>query len=150
MKNHSCFHLAIPVNALDQSVKFYQEVLGCQVGRTSVHSAILNFFGHQLVLHNSDEPVPMQDGIYPRHFGLVVDDQSDWDDIVDHLEGHKIDFLIEPGVKHLGEVTEYQTLFFRDPSGHVIEIKTYKNEAARFDPLEGASLGLDDKRPTRC
>ena len=152
MKSHPCFHLAIPVDDLETTVKFYAEVLNCKVGRSSKHSVILNFFGHQLVVHKSDEPIPKQKGIYPRHFGLVVDEASDWEEIASHLEDKGIEFVIEPGVKHLGEITEYRTMFFQDPSGHHIEIKTYKNQEARFEPLKEASLGLDEERdpPRRC
>ena len=45
------FHLAIPVNDLEQARKFYGEKLQLDEGRSSDHWIDYNFFGHQLVVH---------------------------------------------------------------------------------------------------
>ena len=51
MSKLSPFHLAIPVNDLDQCRVFYREVLGLKEGRSSDNWVDFNFFGHQLVIH---------------------------------------------------------------------------------------------------
>ena len=51
MATVSPFHLAIPVHNLEESRKFYRDVLGCEEGRSSDHWVDFNFFGHQLVIH---------------------------------------------------------------------------------------------------
>ena len=69
------FHLAIPVNDLEQARNFYGEKLQLDEGRSSDHWIDYNFFGHQLVVHigevqkvtinevdDKDVPVP--------HFGV--------------------------------------------------------------------------------
>ena len=45
------FHLAIPVENLTISRKFYKEILECKEGRSSKKWVDFNFFGHQLVIH---------------------------------------------------------------------------------------------------
>ena len=51
MAKLSPFHLAIPVSDLNESKKFYEEILGCSPGRFSEEWADYDFFGHQLVIH---------------------------------------------------------------------------------------------------
>ena len=48
------FHLAIPVSDLERSMKFYENILGCSLGRSSGNWIDLDFFNHQLVIHQSN------------------------------------------------------------------------------------------------
>ena len=48
------FHLAIPVANLEKAKKFYTDLLGCAIGRSSETWIDLNFYGHQLVIHLSN------------------------------------------------------------------------------------------------
>ncbi len=45
------FHLAFPVQDLEESRKFYSEILGCEEGRSSADWVDFNLFGHQIVAH---------------------------------------------------------------------------------------------------
>ena len=45
------FHLAILVSDLGRSKKFYKEILGCTLGRSSDSWIDFNFFNHLLVIH---------------------------------------------------------------------------------------------------
>ena len=70
--DESCFHLSIPAIDLALSRHWYEQVLGCRAGRCSDEALILDLGGHQLVLQrHRDELGPPQQGIYPRHFGLI-------------------------------------------------------------------------------
>ena len=51
MKNP--FHLAIPVHDLIKANNFYQNILGCERGRSSESWIDFDLFGHQLVCHHS-------------------------------------------------------------------------------------------------
>lgn len=131
------FHLAIPVDNLQACRDFYIGVLGCDVGRSSDLWVDLNFFGHQLVLHQSDEirkkvhnevdghnvPVP--------HFGVVLD-WSLWHDLAESLKLAGIKFEIEPYLRFKGEVGEQATMFFFDPAGNSLEFKAFKNPENLF------------------
>ena len=79
MAKLSPFHLAIPVSDLNESKKFYEEILGCSPGRFSEEWADYDFFGHQLVIHvdpnhKSDPHHNEVDGksVPIPHFGVVV------------------------------------------------------------------------------
>ena len=49
------FHLAMPVNDLSATRKFYGELLGMEEGRSCEHWIDWNFFGHQFVTHLNQE-----------------------------------------------------------------------------------------------
>ncbi|HZG40348.1 MAG TPA: glyoxalase, partial [Nodosilinea sp.] len=72
------FHLAFPVADIPTTKEFYVNGLGCEPGRETPNSLILNLYGHQLVAHTTTDLVP-QKGIYPRHFGLVFTAETDWE-----------------------------------------------------------------------
>ena len=49
------FHLAIPVKEITTTRDFYRDTLGCKEGRSSDHWVDFDFFGHQLVIHITEE-----------------------------------------------------------------------------------------------
>lgn len=131
------FHLAIPVDDLVRCRDFYIGVLGCDVGRSSDVWVDLNFFGHQLVLHQSKEiskkthnAVDGHDVPIP-HFGVVLEWKL-WHDLAESLKVAGIKFEIEPYLRFKGEVGEQATMFFYDPAGNALEFKAFKNPERLF------------------
>ena len=136
MAKLSPFHLAIPVSDLNESKKFYEEILGCSPGRFSEEWADYDFFGHQLVIHvdpnhkaNKHEvdgksvPIP--------HFGVVVPwDQFDL--FSKNLKKNGVEFVIEPYTRFENLPGEQKTLFFYDNSGNALEFKSFKNMEMLF------------------
>ena len=49
------FHLAFPVIELENTKKFYTEVLGCKLGIESNKWIDFNLYGHQIVAHFSPD-----------------------------------------------------------------------------------------------
>lgn len=140
------FHLAIPVTDLDQTLAFYVEVLKCPTGRRSVRWVDLNFFGHQLVLHQvatEDHPAaqtnPVDGHAVPAsHFGPILE----WDAfqrLSQRLASAGIDFVIKPYVRFKGRKGEQATLFVADPSGNHLEFKAFRN----IDMLFASDLASD-------
>ncbi len=133
------FHLALPVTDLDDTLRFYTEVLGCATGRSAERWVDLDFFGHQLVLHRvapEDHPAaasnPVDGHAVPAsHFGPVLD----WDDfqaMAERLRGAGIDFVIEPYLRFEGRRGEQATMFIADPSGNHLEFKSFKDIGMLF------------------
>ncbi|MDC0230752.1 VOC family protein [Aureispira] len=134
MRKLTPFHIALPVNNLEQARKFYVNTLKCSEGRSSDTWIDFNMFGHQFVVHLSKEtnqkkiifnavdshniPVP--------HYGVVLE-WNVWEELAQHLKNHNIKFEIEPYIRFKGQPGEQATMFFYDPSGNALEFKSFKN-----------------------
>ena len=132
------FHLAIPVVELAATRHFYCDTLGLGIGREATDWLDLNFFGHQVTLHIAREhkeslPTNAVDGknVPVRHFGVVLS-VPDWRTLAERLRSADVEFLIEPGVRFAGQPGEQHTLFVRDPSGNVLEFKSFADPNALF------------------
>ncbi|QDL91156.1 dioxygenase [Paroceanicella profunda] len=128
----SLFHLAYHVTDLDETRRFYGEVLGCKEGRSTDTWVDFDFFGHQISLHKGtpfettntgkvgDHMVPMP------HLGVILP-LEDWLALADRLTAHGLAFEIPPVIRFEGEPGEQRTMFFRDPCGNPIEVKGFKD-----------------------
>jgi extradiol dioxygenase family protein len=132
------FHLAFPVRDLEAARRFYADVLGCRLGRTSERWIDFDFFGHQITAHlvsagDGETPDNTVDGdqVPVRHFGVILT-RSDWDALAARLRSVGTDFLIEPRIRFRGEPGEQATLFLRDPSGNALEFKAFADDAGIF------------------
>ena len=134
----SPFHLAIPVNNLSIAKKWYGKVLGCATGRITAKWIDFNFFDHQLVAHlvpaddarNVTNPV---DGemVPSRHFGVILTPGA-WKNLVTHLQGNNIEFIIQPQTRFSGKTGEQSTFFIEDPFGNALEFKAFKDDDEMF------------------
>jgi uncharacterized protein len=131
------FHLAFPVHDLEAARGFYQDLLGCEVGRESSRWIDFDFRGHQITAHLADpgdeaaaNPVD-GDRVPVRHFGLILA-RGDWEALAKRLQQAGTPFLIEPRVRFEGRPGEQATMFVRDPSGNALEFKSFADEAAIF------------------
>jgi extradiol dioxygenase family protein len=127
----SPFHLAFPVNDLQEARRFYGGTLGCPEGRSADDWIDFNFFGHQIVAHLAPESAGHAarnavdgHGVPVRHFGIVLP-MAHWEALSTQLQGQGIKFIIEPYVRFKGQPGEQATMFFTDPSGNAIEIKAF-------------------------
>ena len=138
----SLFHLAFPVADLEVTRAFYVQLLGCSVGRTSDRWIDLDFGGHQITAHLRPDETPAARGavganavdghqVPVRHFGLILD-RPTWDHLAKRLTAAGTEFLIEPHVRFEGEVGEQATMFFHDPSGNAVELKSFADRSQVF------------------
>ena len=135
MRKRNPFHLAFPVDDLDQARHFYGTVLGCAEGRSSAQWIDFDLFGHQIVTHLAPKattahhnPVDGHNVPVP-HFGVVLD----WDDFhafAAQIAAAGITFQIAPCIRFKGQVGEQATMFFLDPAGNALEFKAF------FDPSQ--------------
>ena len=135
------FHLAFPVNDLEEARRFYVDGLGCKAGRASSHSFIFELKGHQIVAQLTDEELKPQKGIYPRHFGLIFLDKKDREEILERAREKSLRFYQEPKVRFPGEATEHRTFFLEDPSHNLLEFKHYNFPSAIFGEHEIHKVG---------
>ena len=93
MTDRPCFHLAIPVDDIEAARAFYGGVLGLTRGRSDTQWTDWNFYGHQVVTHETGSgpsrpaghnPVDGQQVPVP-HFGLVLD-HADFHDLAEKMQ----------------------------------------------------------------
>lgn len=132
------FHLAFPVADLAAARAFYGGLLGCPEGRSSDQWIDFDFHGHQVVAHLAPEELgaaatnPVDGHAVPvRHFGVVLEWHA-WHDLADRLREAGVRFLIEPGIRFVGQVGEQATMFFLDPSGNAVEFKAFRDPSQMF------------------
>lgn len=132
------FHLAIPVDDLEEARHFYGEVLGCAPGRSADGWIDWNLFGHQVVTHRvgqrsapagnssvDDHQVPVP------HFGVLLSIEE-FHELAERLRAVATEFVIDPYVRFAGRAGEQWTMFLHDPAGNAIEFKAFADDAQVF------------------
>ena len=132
------FHLAFPVKSLGVTKMFYNEVLGCEIGRSSDTWMDFDFFGHQISAHISaktirdDEQGIVDDKHVPlRHFGAILA-LDEWQKLAERLKVSGAEFILEPQIRFEGEPGEQHIMFLYDPSGNALEFKAFTNQKEVF------------------
>ena len=138
MKAYKRFHLAFPVNDLNSTRNFYENILGCIVGRESESWIDFNLYGHQIVAHLAPDEcnfsqTNLVDGeqVSCRHFGVILD-WKEWEELSKKFNSLNINYLTNPKIRFKNKFGEQGTFFIKDPSGNVLEFKTFKNESDVF------------------
>ena len=135
------FHLAFPTHDVAAAKRFYVEGLGCTLGRESSRAVLFGLAGHQLVAHLVTEPLPPQQGIYPRHFGLVFLLKDSWQRLLEQAQANSLPFYQQPRLRFPGTSLEHHTFFLEDPSGNLLEFKHYLHESAIFGEQGSSEIG---------
>jgi extradiol dioxygenase family protein len=135
------FHLAFPVKDIASTKKFYIDGLGCLAGRETDRSVILSLYGHQLVAHVVNEVLPVQKGIYPRHFGLVFQSEANWLALLERVHDKGLSFYQRPKVRFPDTPLEHRTFFLADYSHNLLEFKYYRLPSAVFGETDFPQIG---------
>ncbi|PUT40449.1 glyoxalase [Legionella taurinensis] len=138
---NAIFHLAFPVHDFNQAKRFYQQQLGFELGRESAHALIFKFGNHQIVGHKVDDPLPLQAGIYPRHFGLIFLERREFDHFIGRLNQQAVAYEIPPKIRFPGTTIEHHSFFLRDPSNNLLEFKHYTYPSAIFAEKDVHQVG---------
>ena len=132
------FHLAFPVRNLKETKKWYTEILGCKVGRKSKDWIDFNMFGHQIVAHlsNLENDIPRNEvdgeNIPIRHFGVILE-PTEWNNLKKKLLDKGVKFIVKPQIRFKGQSGEQKIMFINDPSGNVLEFKSFRDDRMIFE-----------------
>ncbi len=137
------FHLAVPVDDLAAARGFYGGLMGCAEGRSSAQWVDFDFFGHQLVVHDTGvrsdagahNPVDGHNVPVP-HFGVVLTIDQ-FAALADRLRAGDVTFIIEPHTRFAGLAGEQRTMFLKDPAGNALEFKALADLGQLFALQEG-------------
>jgi len=127
-------HLSIPVRDLDEARHFYVDVLGCEVGRTRPDYQDVWFYGMQVTLQDRPEEVAGSAGAAGsvRHFGVTLG-RDDFQAVTARLALRDVRWVSPVSTDDEGQPTEQTKAKIADPSGNVIEIKTYVDPTAALE-----------------
>ena len=125
-------HLSIPVRDLDEAREFYVHALGCQPARVRAGFTDVWFFGMQVTLQERPHEVAPPSGGGSRHFGVTLG-RDDFEALIARLGSHGVDWLVPVSTDDAGLSTEQTKGKVADPSGNVIEIKTYRDVDAALE-----------------
>lgn len=116
------FHLSFRVENGARSKRFYTEVLGCKVGRETRSWFDLDFFGHQVTIHQGPGKAGPQRML--DHFGVILD-KADWQSVLRRLEDRGMEFRVRPRIDQAGHDKESGKFVISDPDGLGLEFKYY-------------------------
>ena len=129
MIDRPVLHLSLPVDDLRAAKDFYERTLGCRIGREREDWFDAWFFGLQLTLQLRPQEVMdvSQQGV--RHFGVVLPSLTEFDELVHRVAASGHPWISKPE-KHVdAELNGKLGGKLADPSGNVIEIKFYADDA---------------------
>lgn len=125
-------HLSIPVRDIDEARDFYVHTLGCQSARARAGFTDVWFFGMQITLQDRPEEVAGLTAEGSRHFGVTLG-RDDFDAVVSRLSACGVEWLVPVSTDDEGEPTEQTKAKVADPSGNVVEFKTYRDVDAALE-----------------
>jgi uncharacterized protein len=119
-------HLSLPVSELDAALAFYIDTLGCTPGRVRREPgfADLWFYGMQLTLQEQPEQVLPAEAQGVRHFGAALP-PDELEAVLARLDRSSVTWLERPTVDTEGRLNGKTSAKVADPSGNVIELKSY-------------------------
>ncbi len=125
-------HLSIPVHDMDVARDFYVHTLGCQAARRREDFTDVWFYGMQITLQDRPgEALPASAG-GSRHFGVTLG-REEFDDMIARLGAAGVDWVVPVSTDDEGLATEQTKAKITDPSGNVIELKTYRDVDAALE-----------------
>jgi hypothetical protein len=125
-------HLSIPVRDLAEARQFYVDALGCEAARSRETYQDVWFFGMQVTLQDQPDQVAPAGGDRTRHFGVTLS-RHDFDVLIERLRAHQVSWVVPVTTDDQGEPTEQTKAKIADPSGNVIEVKTYADVRAALE-----------------
>jgi extradiol dioxygenase family protein len=134
-------HLSIPVRDLDEARQFYVQTLGCTSARVGKGFIDVWFYGMQLTLQDR----PGETGLDPggsRHFGVTLP-RAEFDAAVERLGSCPVHWLAPVSTDDEGMSTEQTKTKIADPSGNVIELKTYRDVGRALQIVPSHHAGPD-------
>jgi hypothetical protein len=125
-------HLSIPVRDMGEARAFYVHTLGCQAARTRDDFTDVWFYGMQITLQDRPDEAPLASTRQSRHFGVTLG-RDEFEALIARLREHGVDWVVPVSTDDEGLATEQTKAKIADPSGNVVEIKTYRDVDAALE-----------------
>ena len=120
--NHP-FHLSIGVKSIDDTIKFFSEVLSGKVTHRELAYANMELFGHQITLKPNESISP---DLLDFHFGFNMS-LAEFNKISDKVLSSSTEFVhMWPKVVDEGTQMERKKMYLKCPTGYLVELKGYQ------------------------
>jgi uncharacterized protein len=129
---HPILHLSIPVRDLEEARAFYVNTLGCRAARARPGFLDVWFYGMQVTLQDRPDEVASGPEGGSRHFGVTLG-RDQFEAVLGRLAAHGVRWVAPVHTEADGSAIEQTKAKFADPSGNVIEVKTYRDVTAALE-----------------
>jgi extradiol dioxygenase family protein len=136
-------HLSIPVRDLTEARSFYVDALGCAAGRARPDYQDVWFYGMQITLQDRPEEAAALQAGSVRHFGVTLT-RPEFEAVRARLAAFDVRWVSRVSTDDEGQPTEQTKAKVADPSGNVIEIKTYVDPTAALEIPPQAHAGAQE------
>jgi len=129
MTDRPVLHLSLPVDDLHAARAFYENTLGCRIGREREDWFDAWFYGLQLTLQLRPLEVMTLSQQGARHFGVILPSLTEFDEVVERVAVSGHPWISKPEIHSDAELNGKLGGKLADPSGNIIEIKFYSDSA---------------------
>jgi extradiol dioxygenase family protein len=118
------FHLSMFAKDLGETKHFYIDLIGAKLAHESNEGWInIEWFGHQLTFHEKLDMQIKQKNDFHWGFNLPLDQ---FNSLAEKIRtSPELNFELEPTRKSEGTDIERIKMYFKDPNGHLIEVKHF-------------------------
>jgi catechol 2,3-dioxygenase-like lactoylglutathione lyase family enzyme len=120
-------HLVLTVKDIEESVSFYQSVLGMEKVIFGESRVALSFGNQKINLHQlGSEFEPKANNVKSGNADLCFIITTPIGSAIEHLNSCDVT-VIEGPVSRTGAKGKVESVYFRDPDGNLIEVSNYQN-----------------------
>jgi extradiol dioxygenase family protein len=118
------FHLSVGVHSIDESVQFFESLLGAKVLHRDPSGYVnIDLYGSQITLKHNADLIP---NLPDFHFGVNLS-LEEFERISKRaLEVGRKYVAMEPEVWDAGTPLERKKMYLKCPTGYTVELKGYK------------------------
>ena len=124
------FHLALPCKNIEETRKFYKDIIRAKLGRNTENWLDIDLYGNQLTFSRSGQfnfeykSYKLDDFVLPSfHFGVIVPVDT-WSELYGRLFNMDLEVTTEATFMR-GRKGEHLSFFVQDPNGYMLEFKSF-------------------------
>jgi catechol 2,3-dioxygenase-like lactoylglutathione lyase family enzyme len=124
-------HTIVPARDKEESVRFYERIFGLRYEGPMGHFAPIKIPSQSLTLDFDN-----RESFQAHHYAFKVS-EDEFDQIFGRIVEAGLDYGSEPRSPENGEINHWnggRGVYFRDPSGHLLELLTRDYSAEQFAP----------------